>query len=114
MDRMKNSRNKGARYERELARAFRAEGYEQARRGQQYCGANGDADVVGLSGIHVEAKRVERLNLYRAMDQAVGDAREGEIPVVFHRKNNCETLVTMRLEDWFKLYREWEAGNEAD
>lgn len=52
MDRMKNSRNKGARYERELARAFRAEGYEQARRGQQYSGANGDADVVGLPGIH--------------------------------------------------------------
>lgn len=44
----------------------------------------------------------------------IGDAREGEIPVVFHRKNNCETLVTMRLEDWFKLYREWEAGNEVD
>lgn len=108
-----DSRQKGARYERELARKFRSEGYD-ARRGQQYCGANGDADVVGLPGIHVEAKRVERLQLQSAMDQAVRDARPGELPVVFHRKNNCGTLVTMRIDDWFKIYREWEAGNEAD
>lgn len=108
-----DSRQKGARYERELARKFRAEGYD-ARRGQQYCGANGDADVVGLPGIHVEAKRVERLQLQNAMDQAVRDARPGELPAVFHRKNNCKTLVTMRIDDWFKIYREWEAGNEVD
>lgn len=108
-----DSRQKGARYERELARKFRAEGYD-ARRGQQYCGANGDADVVGLPGIHVEAKRVERLQLQNAMDQAVRDARPGELPAVFHRKNNCKTMVTMRIDDWFKIYREWEAGNEVD
>lgn len=29
-------------------------------------------------------------------------------------KNRCETLVTMRMEDWFKLYHEWEAGREED
>lgn len=104
-----NSRQKGARYERELARAFRAEGYD-ARRGQQYSGANGDADVVGLPRIHVESKHVEHLNIHHAMDQAVRDAKEGELPAVFHRKNNCETLVTMRLADWFELFREWEAG----
>lgn len=108
-----DSRQKGARYERELARKFRAEGYD-ARRGQQYCGANGDADVVGLPGIHVEAKRVERLQLQSAMDQAVRDARPGELPAVFHRKNNCGTLVTMRIDDWFKIYHEWEAGREED
>lgn len=108
-----NSRQKGARYERELARKFRSEGYD-ARRGQQYSGANGDADVVGLPGIHVEAKRVERLNIHCAMDQAVRDAREGELPTVFHRKNNCETLVTMRIGDWFKLYHEWEAGKDVE
>jgi hypothetical protein len=30
--------------------------------------------------------------------------------VVFHKKNNAEILVTMRLEDWMCLYREFEAG----
>lgn len=100
-----NSRNKGAKFERELAKALRGYGYD-CRRGQQYCGANGDADVVGLPGIHIEAKHVERLNIYDAMAQAVRDCQEGELPAVFHRKNYCETLVTMRLKDWIELYRE--------
>lgn len=62
-----NSRNKGAAGERELAGKLRDYGYD-ARRGQQYSGANGDADVVGLPGIHIEVKRVERLNIDEAME----------------------------------------------
>lgn len=104
-----NSRQKGARGERELASKLRDYGYE-SRRGQQFSGANGDPDVVGLSGIHIECKRVERLNIEDAMAQAKRDARENEIPAVFHRKNHCEWLVTMELDKWIELYREWEAG----
>lgn len=103
-----NSRAKGAAGERELANILRGYGYD-CRRGQQYSGANGDADVIGLPGIHIEVKRVERLDLYGAMAQAIGDARAGELPAVFHRKNYCDWLVTMRLEDWIRLYREWDA-----
>jgi hypothetical protein len=29
-------------------------------------------------------------------------------PAVFHRKNHCNWLVTMELEDFIKMYREWE------
>lgn len=105
-----NSRQKGARFERTLAGIFRDNGYSDARRGQQFCGANGDADVVGLPSIHVEAKAVEKLNLYDAMAQAKKDARAGEIPAVFHKKNHHNILVTMEIEQWFRLYREWEAG----
>lgn len=101
-----NSRDKGARGERELAKKLREYGYE-TRRGQQYCGANGDADVVGLAGVHIECKRVERLNLYDAMAQSKHDARRDEIPVVMHRKNECEWLVTMRLEDWIEFYKDY-------
>lgn len=104
-----NSRNKGARGERELARKLREYGYG-CRRGQQYCGANGDADVVGLRGVHIECKRVEKLNLYDAMAQARADAKPGENPTVFHRRNACEWLVTMTLDDWIKLYKEWGVG----
>jgi len=105
-----NSREKGRRGEVELARKLREYGYVNARRSQQYCGANGDADIVdALDGIHIECKRVERLNIEDAMAQSKHDAREGEIPVVMHRKNNCEWLVTMRLIDWMELYREWKA-----
>lgn len=99
-----NSRRKGAAGERELANILKSYGYD-ARRGQQYCGANGDADVIGLEGVHIECKRVERLNIHDAMKQAADDARERETPIVAHRKNNTEWLVTMRLSDWIQLYR---------
>lgn len=106
---MTNSRQKGARGERELALELGQYGYD-CRRGQQYCGANGDADVIGLPGIHIECKRVERLNLYDAIDQAKREKRPGELPAVFHRKNHCEWLVTIPLDDFMTLYREWEVS----
>lgn len=104
---MTNSRQKGARAERQLAKELRKFGYE-ARRTQQYCGANGDADVTGLEKIHIECKHVERLNIHDAMEQAKRDAREGEKPVVMHKKNRTEWLVTMPLYDWIELYKAWE------
>lgn len=100
-----NSKEKGARGERELSSKLKEYGYS-TRRGQQYCGANGDADVVGLNGIHIECKRVERLNIYDAIRQARVDARDNELPAVFHRKDRSEWLVTMTLEDWMKMYKE--------
>ena len=108
-----NSKQKGARFERELAGWFREHGYE-ARRTAQYCGNTGDAsDVVGLPGIHIEAKHQETMRLYEWISQAKRDAEaggKGNLPAVFHKKNYAEILVTMTLEDWFNLYREWEAG----
>lgn len=99
-----NSRSKGAAGERELAQILRAHGFE-ARRGQQFSGANGDPDVIGIPGCHIECKRVERLNLSEAMAQSVRDAREGETPLVVHRKNREKWLVTLSLEDFIKLIK---------
>lgn len=102
-----NSRNKGKRGELEVAHLLQKYGYE-TRRGQQFSGANGDADVVGLPGIHIEVKRVEKLNIENAVEQAVRDARDGERPAVFHRKNRQEWLVTMPFDEWIELYQAWE------
>lgn len=99
-----NSKQKGASGERELAKILRDYGYETIR-SVQYCGANGDADVVGVSGLHIECKRVERLNIYDAIKQSVNDAREGEMPVVMHRKNRQIWLVTLSLDDFMKLWK---------
>ena len=98
-----NSRQKGAKGERELANFLREHGFE-SRRGQQYSGRTGEADVVGLPGIHIECKRVERLDLDAALEQSVRDARAGEIPVVIHRKNRQSWRITMYLEDFLKYY----------
>lgn len=102
-----NSREKGVRGELEAAHLLREYGYE-TRRGQQFSGANGDADVVGLPGIHLEIKRVEKLNIDEALTQSVRDARENEIPVVMHRKNKTMWKITMRFDDWIELYKAWE------
>jgi hypothetical protein len=99
-----NSKAKGARFERELAKRLREYGYE-ARRTAQYCGNTGDAaDVVGIPDIHIEAKHVERLNIHEAMKQAKRDAKPDLIPAVFHKKNNQPILVTLEFDDFMKLY----------
>lgn len=104
-----NSREKGKRFERALAKKFKEYGYD-CRRGQQYCGANGDADVIGLPYIHVEAKAVEQMQLYKWIAQAKNDAKEGEIPAVFHKKNNCNILVSLEFDDFMEIYKEYEAS----
>ena len=106
-----NSRSKGKRGELELAKVLRDLGYE-TRRGQQFSGANGDADVVGLPGIHIECERVEQLNVEKALQQAERDKRPGEIPVVMHRANHTEWKATLRLEDLMVLYEAWRKKDE--
>ena len=101
-----NSKQKGNRGERELASKLREHGFD-CRRSQQYSGANGDADVLGLHKIHIECKRVEKLNIDNAMLQAIKDRLPNNYPAVFHRKNNHKWLVTMQLDDWIELYKEW-------
>ncbi|MBQ8508073.1 MAG: hypothetical protein IJ466_11670 [Clostridia bacterium] len=111
----KMQREKGRRFELKLASIFRDYGY-QARRTAQYCGKTGDAsDVVGLPGIHIEAKNQEKMYLYSWMEQAERDsASSGLFPTVFHKKNNARILVTMYLDDWMQIYREYEAGMALD
>ena len=109
-----NSKQKGARFERKLSSIFREYGYSDSRRTAQYCGNTGDAsDVVGLPHIHVEAKHQEQMRLYEWMDQAKRDAEAGgagNLPAVFHKKNNHEILVTMPLDSFMQIYKEYESS----
>lgn len=107
-----NSKQKGARFERQLASKLRDLGYD-ARRTAQYCGKTGEAaDLVGLPGLHIEAKHQETMRLYDWMAQAKRDANGKSLPAVFHKKNSAPILVTMELDDFMEIYREWEAGRE--
>ena len=98
-----NSCQKGKRGEREWRDELLARGYS-ARRGRQYSGTPDSPDVVcdDLPGFHFEVKVVEHLNLGQAMAQAVNDAGE-KTPVVAHKRNRGDWLVTMRASDWFDL-----------
>ena len=101
----KTSQRKGAAGERELAAILQQYGYTCDRGGSLTFGEV--ADITGLPGIHIEVKRVEKLNVGEAMEQSILDSermRDG-MPALFHRRNRKPWLVTMRLEDWLKLYR---------
>jgi len=94
------SKNKGKVGERELAGELRRLFGIEARRGVQYHGGAGSPDVVAdIPGVHIEVKRTERLSLYPAMKQAVGDAGEGKVPIVFHRQSRQDWLAIIRLND---------------
>ena len=101
----RSSQRKGADGERELVSILQHEGYQVERGGSETYGTI--PDVVGLPGIHIEVKRVERLNISDAMNQAARDSKKFQdgAPAVFHRRNRARWMVTMSLSDWLKLYR---------
>ena len=99
---MTNSKRKGAVGEREWSSKLNSFGWE-ARRGQQYNGIEGE-DVVSELPFHWEVKRVQRLELTGAVDQAKRDT-EWKTPVVAHRKNHCEWLITMQADEFLNLLR---------
>lgn len=101
----KSSQRKGADGERELAALLQEHGYT-IERGRSL--SFGEVpDLSGLPGVHIEVKRVERLNVGEAMAQAVRDSEKFHdgAPTLFHRRNRQPWLVTMRLEDWISIYK---------
>lgn len=108
-----NSRRKGKVGELEVAHIMQSYGFD-ARRGQQFSGLQGDADVVGVPGLHLEIKRVKALNLDGAMEQSIRDAREGEVPVVVHRKDRQDWRITLSLEEFMPMYMAFLREKETD
>lgn len=102
-----NSKRKGKEGELEVAHIFQDYGYD-ARRSQQFAGINGDADVVGVPYLHLEVKRTQALHLDKAMEQSISDAKEGEIPIVVHRKDRQPWRVTLGLDDFMELFQAYE------
>lgn len=129
-----NSKAKGKRVERLAAEALVKAGFLNAKRGW----ADGfDLMPASIPGIHIEVKGVERLNIWAAMDQAfqtacgirgsytnrscslVGDCGVANaIPVVLHKRNRSDWLLTLRLGDLPAFVEavaaEWQRCEEAD
>lgn len=97
-----NSRQKGKRGELEAAAEWnRLVPNAHARRSQQHSGTESASDLIspGTPHLWMEVKRVEKgLNLHAVMEKSREQC--GELcPVVLHRKNETEWLVTFPLED---------------
>jgi len=104
-----SQKQKGARGERLWAAECQKAGFANVHRvGQQMYQTGAEvADVVGLDGVHIEVKNVERLNLRKAMEQSQRDTAPGEMPIVAHKQNRKPWLVTMLGQDWLKFYKAW-------
>jgi len=101
------SRNKGKRGELQFSKVLKKRGFA-AHRGAQNAGRTKGGEVAPdiystVPNTHFEVKYVEKLNIYKAMEQAKGDAADGVVPVVAHRKNREDWLITMSVEDYLDL-----------
>ena len=113
----RNSKNKGASFERKLAKIFKeAFGIDFVRTPQsggfarQLDGAEGfrgdivpaDRDVVFL--LHVEAKNAKTWSFPLWMTQAEADAPEGKVPIVVaHKHGTSKSYVLINLMDFLNL-----------
>ena len=72
----------------------------QARRAQQFSATESSADLLapGLPNLFLEVKRRQSMNLHKVMDECEEHCG-GLHPVILHRKDNTDWLVTFRLQD---------------
>lgn len=93
-----NSRQKGKRGELELCHILKESFGWDAERSVQHCGNAGDSDLIlkGFPNLFVECKRVEQLNLSKAMELAKKQAGQ-KVPAIFHRKDREDWMVTIPL-----------------
>lgn len=97
---MVNGKQKGKRGELELCQALKELFAWDAERSVQYNGNAGDSDLLvrQLPRLFLECKRVQALNVSKAMEVAVRQAGE-KVPALFHRRDREPWLLTLRLSD---------------
>ena len=100
----KMSKRKGAAGELEAARKLNEVLGTNFHRGRQYHGGPESPDLAGdLPGLHVEVKRVERLRIWEALEQARTDAGVDQVPVVMHRANKRPWVMIVEADYLIRL-----------
>lgn len=98
-----NSRQKGARGERQWAKFLKEEMGVEARRGCQFSGSPDSPDVVSSDGIHWEVKRTQTISINQALSQAIKDANDKKLPAVAWKKNRQDWVIILRAKDWIRF-----------
>jgi Holliday junction resolvase len=101
----KHNRQKGKSAELELASIIRETYGWPVRRGHVF---EGEPDIVGLEGIHVEVKRTKSFHAVDFMVQAARYAthHNGGYPAVFYRADRKPWTVTMLARDWYRFSKD--------
>lgn len=102
----RSSRRKGADFERAMVHRFREVfGDEDVRRGLQSRGE--EVPDVDVPCFWVECKREKRTSPKAALAQAVDAAPKGRIPIAICKEDRSDATVTLLLDDFLELVREW-------
>lgn len=96
----KASREKGARFERDLAKILTRAGFPSSRNARN--GISTDDIAHSLPGVHLEAKHCERLEIPKWWAQCVRDA-EDRAPVLVFKQNRAGERVITTLEHYLDL-----------
>jgi len=99
----KFSRDKGAKAEREAASLWRLAGFPARRRLSQYqerCGA----DLEGTDPYLVQVKVGKNPNVWEALEEAVKEAKDGQIPVAMIKKDRKQWIVVIKWNDFTNLH----------
>lgn len=106
----RREREKGKRYEREVAKAVRAAGFDAERTGWHQSHGLDVADVTcSIPGVWLEAKHQERILIEQWCRQAEAAAPEGVTPVVVWRRSRQPSRVTLPFYDFLAMQRKLNA-----
>ena len=100
-------RTAGHHFERQMAQEWRMNGWPGAhtsRAGDRSEDAAGN-DVCGIGPFRCQCKRVERLGSHHVILDDMTTGIDGEMNVLFHKRKRQGTVVSMRLETFWRLLR---------
>ena len=100
----RSAQAKGRRGEIELARYLQENGFTDAKPGAPL-NYGKEADITGISGLHIECKRHERLEINKWYEQAAEDAARMQdgAPAVIYRQNRRQWMIVLSLNDFLKM-----------
>ena len=110
----KAQRDKGHRFERQVAADATVALGEKVTRTIQFRGGQSEGSDVVVEPFAIECKHYKKLGglLYRAYEQATRDAKEGYIPISICKGDRKEPVVLMGYNDFWELIKEWRERSE--
>jgi hypothetical protein len=95
-----NSRAKGASGERAACESLKETFGWSCRRSQQHCATDSASDIIVTQTPNCwwEIKRVQKINVAAVMERSKQDCGT-KVPVLMHRPNHTEWMVTVYLSD---------------
>lgn len=104
---VKNSKKKGNDAEKQFSQLLRDQGVDNTASRNYSSGNNTQkSDVHNKINYNIEVKHVERLNIYKAIEQSIKDSQKTHAtPLVAFRKNRMDWWVAIPAWKWCDLER---------